>query len=493
VAFASPDRLLICPNGTEDDAKQLFDAPLLNKRLDDDARDLLNQSGAAAIAVSPADVLKQTGFDETPVFSGTDEERQWLDQFVETARSADLAMVGMKYHEKVLELRARVLVDQAKSFSSLIDLSRKQQSWQAGLGLEPRNLVAALGIQLRAFPASAGPRAIPGVLLQNGSGLFSVDFLKGDMLRVLMELAGDSWNELDVARVGLYENDDTGLQGSYSMIGVVDSPEPSKVIDELRRLSAITSPMNTAERADRRDEEVQRLIRQLGSRDISLAARAETRLWLAGPAAVPSLRLAEQSSDPETRERAARTLKRIESVITARESQRVVNDPWFWTTLSPGLEWVESVDTIDRLPVHEVRVTPDSRKSAAEVQEAVNVMEKLFGPKWDEIRVVPVGDHFVFLIGSDRELLQTSVGNVIRGEDKLSGQFAGMGDCKKTGQLQGFLDTARLGRLAGRKSFQNYENPDNHVCWLMFDVGERSVSADALVPVEQIVPFLGGF
>ncbi len=374
------------------------------------------------------------------------------------------------------------------SFDGLLELAQTERDWRPDLGLELQRLVVAGAIQMDVFRSSAGARVIPQTLLRGFGRRQQFRFLHGNMLNLLLELAGDSWNELRAGRIALYVNQDVEQQGQLAIIGVVDSNDPDQVMSELARLSQLTRPDEDATTRGKIEQEIARLVRELGSLDSNTAARAETRLKLAGPMALPALEEIAHSKDDALRRRADRILRQLKN-RSPRDASRVA-DPWFWTTLNPGLRLVESTGSMSGFTAHTVEVTPDPSKTPDEVEEAVAVMQSLFGPNWNVIRFVQVRQHFVFMIGSNDELLQRIVSHVDTGSTFLMKSFDNVGQGSRQGQLQVFVNTTGLRSLMREPATGVDGSWKDQLCWTGLAFEHNAASLEALIPVKQIIPFV---
>jgi hypothetical protein len=402
-----------------------------------------------------------------------------------------MGLIGLKYHKQDFQIRSRVHFGDGKTLDGLVDFSKTERDWQPDLGFETDQLVLAASIQMEAFRSSAAARVVPQIVLRESGRTRDFEFLQGNMLRILAELSGDSWNDLSAARVGLYQNDVNEKAGALAIVGIADARVPEDVLKELRRLSRLTSPEALSVKAADREDELLRLVDELASEDGNVSGRAETRLVLAGKAAVPALEKGIEAWNPNLRERAERVLRRINS--ETNPAGKEVVDPGFWTTLNPGLRLEESTGQVAGFTAHTIHVTPDPSKNKEEVLEAVGVMESLFGDGWGSIQVIQVRNHFVFMIGSDGEMLQRIVNNVEAGTSALTEPFREAELTPVHGQIQVCVNTTRIMNLAGVQNWQGNRREFDvvpGVCWLGLDLDQRAASVDALVPVKQVIPFI---
>jgi hypothetical protein len=465
-------------------------APLLNPI----GHGIINSSGLTFIALGDnVDPESIGGFDRILTEASgdiTEAESEWLQQLAVAANSAKAALMGVKYHkEKVIELRGQAVLDKKVSLGKLFKLAHSDERWDSDLGFDPKGLVMTAAVKLDAFKSSAGPRAAAHVLLQEGGVFQQSEFLRGNMLKLMIELVGDSWNDLTAARIGVYQNDKPDKVGQLALVSVVDSRDPAIVMDELAKISRLTNPGDTEEQNNARQAEVKRLIAELESDDANVSARAETRLRLTGEIGMEELSQAKSQLSENAQRRADRVLRRIKYRLEEIDELKVeVLDPEFWTTLNPGLELKPNSGTLAGFPVHSILVTPDAAKSPEEVTSAVEIMTTMFGPKWDEIKVVQVDQHFVFMVGSNEEALSRTINNVKAGSSLLMTHLEKTGYGSKTGQLQGFVNTFRLQKVFSNRGFRKAikETHDDKLCWLGIQFSERAIGVEALVPIEQI-------
>ncbi len=486
---------LVAFEGEDDVARKFLDAPPLAAKLDATSRDIIHGSGISLIGqISPEEVNNVITADWLVGEFGSDmteAEQKWLHDLAETGMATRLGLLGLKYHDRVFQLRSHAQIGEGKSLERLVDFTKADQPWKPELGLEVEQLVLSAAIQMNAFRSSAAARVVPQVLLRESGRGNQFGFLQGNMLRILAELSGDSWNDLSAARVGLYQNDEDEQAGQLAIVGIADARKPEDVLNELRRLSRLTSPEALSVKAAERADELLRLVDELASEDCNVSDRARTRLILAGQAAVPALKKGIEVWNLEQRERAQGILNRIQTDTDA--AGKAVIDPGFWTTLNPGLRLEESTGTVAGFATHTIHVTPDPSKTTDEVGEAIGVMQGMFGENWGSIQVVQVRDHFVFMIGSDKSMLERIVKNVEAGNSILTKPLRDAGMKPLEGQIQVCLNTARIYQLSGIRNWTDPEGklkPAEGLCWVGLDFDQHAVSADALVPISQVLPFM---
>lgn len=418
-------------------------------------------------------------------------EIEWLKEFSGIASRSNRQVFGIKYHERVLELRARAQLAEGDSLDNMIRRETSVEDWKPDRGLVSDRLVLALSFQTNAFSSPAPFRCLPRLGLYCAGHREQLHWLQGNMVGILAELMGDSWNDINAGRLAFYESADAPKLGKFAIIGVVDAKDSAAVLEQLEYVARLTGPLANSDKAAERDEEIMRLIGELASDDHEAAARAETRLVLAGRAAIAPLKDASRALNHEQKRAVERILKRLGEIDPENAERLAFTDPAFWTTLNPGL-WLErNTGRVAGFNVHKVEITADPSKTPEEVQGAVAIMLNLFGPGWDKVQIVEVRDHFVFMIGSDNELLEKTIANVEWGAGELSKALEGVGDSAQTGQIQAWMNGHRLMKLFLGEEWPEEQKPDDidkRPIWLSLDLSGQSGDFKALIPIDQVGP-----
>ena len=497
-AVENEGRLLFIQNKDSKLSKQLLAAPLLNKRLDDTAKDIINRSGMSATWSIPKESWKDLGVPQNlTVYENelTDAEFDWIEQLADITKTVTVALVGVKYESKTVHVRSHAQFSHDKPLNTIVNFDKIKKEWAPDLGFEKEQLVFSAAIQMEAFRSSAAARVIPQIALMEADKNNPMKLLQGGMLRVFAELMGDSWNDLSVARIGMYLNDPEENAGQLALIGIADAKEGADVLTELRRMSAITTPKNDdAEPEQNKNEELLRLIEMMQSDDSNLANRSATRLVLAGSDAIALLKKIDTAGNAVLQRRVNNTLRRIKLRIDREGNGSEVIDPGFWTTLNPGLRWEENTGTVNEFASHTIHVTSDASKTPAEVEAATQMMVTFFGDQWNQIQVVAVNDRYVFLIGSDTKLLKKVVANVANDKRQLLQAYTDVGMTPVIGQVQVWVNALRATQVLRVRQIAGIRIPeesiDQHRCWVGLNIEPHAISVDSLIPVTQIQPFL---
>jgi len=291
----------------------------------------------------------------------------------------------------------------------------------------------------------------------------------------------------------LYENPEspnreTGI-GDVALVLVVDTKNQKEAIEELRFLTSLRNPMMAAERSSQLEEQIDDLIRQLGDEDKEACCQAQTRLRLVGPVAIPALKKAAEVGDPRLRSRAQFVLGELQKAQAEAQKHPPISDPYFWTAINPGLEFQESNRTIGDHVCHVIHISPDPSKTAIETEQANTLMRQVFGDQWNQVKVVPVKDQIVLMLGSDDARLGRVVQDVEQARDHVWGQFEG----QFTGTQQaafhcffnpvGIINFLELNPPAGQA-------PPNSLGWFSLRLRERVIAKKLVISAKQLPYFM---
>ncbi|MEZ6096098.1 MAG: hypothetical protein R3C03_18050 [Pirellulaceae bacterium] len=485
----------------EADTQAVLTAAPLKPKLDQHSINILNQSGISILSRpefvewyrswSAAELL-----DPANLQTFAPEDIELVERVESVLKDVKLSVVGLKYRERSLQMVAHAQTTPEKNLSELLNPELEHPKWNPDLGLEVDGLMISASMRLEAFRSARFGKLLPRIALHE-AGRFQNEFqfLQGNMLKILSELIGDSWNDLSAGRVAIYYNDAMDATGQLSIFGIADARDPEVVLNELRRLDLLTCAEEVGVRETELREELVRLVAQLNSDDENVASRAETRLILAGDKALAVIESESATFDASQRERAERVTMRIEQSRNAVRDFEVAR-PEFWSTLQPSLKLTESTGTIGGFPSHTITVTPDPGKSEDEVKHAIEAMVYRFGPDWNKIPVVQVGDHFVFMLGSDHERLERLVANVKVGTSLLMETQEAFEGRDESGQIHAFVDPVAINaffRRPGKLKRDDGSKTRETLSWIRLDISDLGPTVDALVPTKAIIPFLFQF
>ena len=498
------DRLFVATGDKENDFDWLLAGkPKLATKMDPISHDIINKSGITFVVdkktldlgelFSADDIVNENNFQ-----SLTESERKWLEELAKRSVDAEYALVGLKYHDRVMEMRNHVKLSKEARLDDLFNTrAADAEPFDAGLGFESKELAGLIAVDMEAFKSPAAARAIPKIALSEFYQGESAPFLNGNMLQLLSEFVGDSRNDLSAARLAIYENEADKDKGLLSIVAVVDAKDPQQVITELEKISALSMPANKNVEAEaKRRQVIADLIKDLESETDGVASRAETRLKLGGEVAAEAINSEMSNLNPQAKHRAQRVLRAIKRILKSQSEKTAVLDPEFWTTLNPKLEFKTAEKTADGFNAFAIEISPDPSKSETEVQQASDVMKGIFGTQWNKIPVIQVDDHFVFMIGSNQEKLDQICRNVKNKKSDLLDHLKGIGDGSQEGQFQVMFNPERLDRVFGISGRSNLgvddeQEPadDAKLCWIGGKLQSNSVSAEVLLPIEQFQGF----
>lgn len=479
-----------------EEADAILNSQPLSELLDEPGLSVIDQYG---ISVFSSDIKRWLSFDDfdpridDSLDSLAEAEAVWLKKLQEVADSVVFGIMGINYHAELLEIQAEVTLENEHLLDGVFDMAATQETWQPTLGLEAQDLLVAGCIQLDVFPTPAAARSLPLYLFQVGSKKKTFQFLQGSLSQVVGELTGDIWTHLSVVRLALYENPESsdrqpGL-GDVALIMVADTKNQKAAIEELRFLTSLRSPMTAAERTSQLEEQIADLIGQLSDHDEETCWQAQTRLRLVGPAAIPALQKAADRSDPRLRSRARYILGELQKAQDQAKKHPPISDPYFWTSINPGLEFLESNSRIDDHECHVIQLSPDPSKTAIETEQATTVLRKVFGDQWDQVKVVPVKDKLVLMLGSDEARLQRVVRDVQQGHGHLREQFEGQLTGTQEATFHCFFNPIRIVKFLKLNPPFRQDVPDS-LGWFSLRLRERVIAKKLVISANQFPFFM---
>ena len=507
VGLRIDDRFFVRSQDSKKTKKEDFDWLLADKsklatKMDPVSHQIIDKSGMSYVLdKSTLDLLSY--FDAKDIVDAsnfqslTGSERIWLEDLAKLSKDTEYALTGLKYHDRVMELRSHIKLAKETQLDDLFNIKESQKPWDAVLGFEHQGLAGVVALNMKAFKSAAAARAIPKIGLSEVNHSEATRFLNGNMLQLLSELIGDSWNDFSATRLGVYENDAEQKAGQVAIVGVVDAKDPQQLIAELKKISALSMPTDkNAEAEAQRQRVINELIEDLKSDTDRVASRAETRLKLGGEVALKSIRDAMPNLNPNAKVRAKRVDAGITRILKSRNKKKAVIDPKFWTTLNPKLEFKNAEKTADGFNAFLIEISPDPSKPEEVRQQARGMMKGLFGDQWNTIPVIQVEDHFVFMIGSNQEKLNQICRNVRDQKNDLLKHLNGVGDGSQSGQFQVMFNPEKLDRIFGISRQANWifhpkkkPEDDEKLCWVGLNLNSNSLGAEFLLPIDQFQSF----
>lgn len=479
-----------------EEADAILNSQPLSDLLDEQGLSVIDQYGFAIFSGNIDRWLSFSDFNPgigDQLDSLDEAEVAWLKKLQEVWDSPIFGIMGINYHADLLEVQAEVALENEHLLDAVFDMTGTQKEWQPTLGLEPQDLLVAGSLQMDIFPTPAAARSLPLYLFQAGSKKKTFQFLQGSLSQIAAELMGDVWVHLSAVRVALYENPNNPTRksgvGDFSMILIADTKNQKEALEELRFLTTLRNPMMAAERTSQLEEQIDDLILQLADQDAEACCQAETRLRLVGPAAIPALEKAADGGDPRLRSRARCVLEELEKAQAQTKQHPPITDPYFWTALNPGLEFLESNRQIGDCVCHVIQILPDPSKTAAETEQATTTMRQLFGDQWDQVRVVTVGDRLVLMLGSDDARLQRVVRDVEQGRDHLWPSFEGQFTGSQQATFHCFFNPLGIVRLLRLNPPPSEDLPDA-LGWFSLRLRERAIAKKLVISLKQLPYFV---
>jgi hypothetical protein len=217
------------------------------------------------------------------------------------------------------------------------------------------------------------------------------------------------WQRLQGSRLAVYRSADERKQGLFSVLAILDADNADEFLKMVRGLARLSDPrslkLSGPDAAADDTALVKKLIEELGDSKFRTRNSATTRLGLIGEPALPYLEKALTSSNPEVRRRAESTKQQIVNAATAWRKELLSKD--LTRGLRPAFAFQAQAEMRAGLPVSFLRLKLDDKDAPM-----TSKLRQLFGPDWSDIRLLPVGNQVIVLLGSDTTLLDATVLNL---------------------------------------------------------------------------------
>ncbi len=226
--------------------------------------------------------------------------------------------------------------------------------------------------------------------------------------RAFFGIFDEVWNGLRGSRGALYANVDPVL-GGYSALAILDTDDADGFLARVKDLALYVNHAS-----DQLDEgkdpvieegKIVKLIENLAADDFRLRDEATTRLALLGEDALPALKKAMDSPDPEVKMRARALHRRLETLTDKRAQDLIEGD--VFGTVRPRFIFYPGAEKRGRDSVDIIRFT-----FAKDATDAKQALRSLFGPEYLNIRLIKRGRRIVLLAGSDLTLLDKALANL---------------------------------------------------------------------------------
>ncbi len=225
------------------------------------------------------------------------------------------------------------------------------------------------------------------------------------------------WHRLDGAKVGVYQNPDPARQGMFSVVAIFDTKDSDEFLKEMKELARFSDPKGfglTDGKPKSDDEaEIKRLIALCGDDSFRKREAATLKLELIGLAARPYLKDVLESKDPEIRYRAQVVKAHIDRMEKESRAQLLVEIPA--KLVKPSFAYFPAYERRDGRPVDVIGCKLSDEEAPAAIQ-----LRKYFGDSWNKIRVARHGKQLIVLFGSNVDLFDKAVGNVVAGRPGIA-------------------------------------------------------------------------
>ncbi len=224
------------------------------------------------------------------------------------------------------------------------------------------------------------------------------------------------WSSLRGSRAALYENPDPAKHGAYTTLAILDPEDLDGFLTRLQNLALFVNhaadQLDKDENAGVDESVIDELIENLAAPDFRLRAEATTRLALLGEDALPALKKAMGSKDPEVKMRAAALHGRLDNLTKQRGQDLIKGD--VFASVRPRFIYFPDAEQRGGCQVDIIQFT-----FAANAADSKETLRGLFGPDWEKIRLVRKGKQVVLLAGSDLSLLDATLANLESGDAQL--------------------------------------------------------------------------
>jgi hypothetical protein len=233
----------------------------------------------------------------------------------------------------------------------------------------------------------------------------------------LMTVFGEVWERLRGSRLALYKTKDAGELGLFSVVGILDTDDPQKFLDELKQLAKLGSAdgidLKTEAGKKASEAEIEQLVKDLSHRRFAVRESAAAKLALAGEPVLPYLEKAIKSSDLEV-SRSAERIKR-EIIKAAEDLRKELLSGDLTRSIKPSFAFLEKEEKHEGLDVKLVAVKLAKRDASAAPQ-----LKALLGPEWNRLRLAVHGKQVVVLAGSDIALFRAAIRNLKENQPGLA-------------------------------------------------------------------------
>ncbi len=286
-------------------------------------------------------------------------------------------------------------------------------------------------------------------------------------------------------RTGLYLTDDPD-KGLVSGIAILKPENAQKFLSAMKEIAQIADGSNLKLKKQKTEKglDVDQLIQDLSSPRYRRRASARLKLQLLGSKAVPYLKKATKSTDPETARVARQMLENIEDRLELARRQFKGQNPL--KKIRTTLALIPNVEERLGYQVSVLRLKLANANTMVTKQ-----LVSFLGPEWENIRLAVHENKIVMLVGSDTKLFDQTLRNLKEDNRGLATEKSLARFSKLTKNDRHFelhISAPNLSRLSGRKPRNRTAIVNNPFPLTSgsLGLGTEHLQLDIRVPVEEI-------
>jgi hypothetical protein len=406
------------------------------------------------------------------------DDREMVELVDDIILSSDQLVTITRYEDRLFEMSTEITFASVDALAKAIDNKVRDQNFSSTLGLPEDGLVFSTGINFEQFRSESAARVLAYAAMNSQFWLgWNMDESQISQ-EMMISIFGTMYRHTKATRVAFYQANLDQPLTDCSLLAVIDARDPNALLKEISELAqvALASEMTDTERT----AEINRLIQQLGDQKYAVRKSASVKLALIGEPVVEPLKQAAHSDDPEIAFRAQEILASFQA---ARESaaKTFVNEDDLWANFRPTVKIAaEEKFAGERCLILQIETGQENAKQAT-------LLRELFGPDWNRIRMVQVGDRFVMMLGSDVERLGIAIDQVKAGLDPIAEKAALTGRDLSHNQFQFHFSMQRIFNMMhhDRKEKQ-LEYRKGALSSFGFGVHEQSWLSNLFIPADDL-------
>ncbi len=346
---------------------------------------------------------------------GNDREARVADQLLRTFESVHFVALSARIEEGLsLRLSAGFSKDLPPDVVAFLKTLGAGSGPSSLRGLATGKVIAAFASRADGSETAVLARLLLTTFFRNSITANNL-FIAADQPLVASVFA-NLWSHVQGRRLALYQNSDETRHGLFSVVAILDSDDPKKLmslIGDLARFAA-GKDLDLSDKSGKETvQAIEKLVRDLGDEDFETREAATLKLTLIGEPALLWLQKAAMSDDAEVRRRAEPLVADIKERAALRRKELLNADAP--RRIRPGFVLAPAAEMLDGQVVDVVHV-----KLGREDAGSVAQMKQLLGPDWTRIRLATVGKQIVVLVGSDVDLFRRTLANVQQGAGGLT-------------------------------------------------------------------------